>query len=78
MTEMSETQRNKLLLIFDNYVTIDGAIRDMKLGEEQATAVFKIKKLIQQNGNVVTPNSTFRTMPIVIPRSGEEWGKPTW
>jgi len=78
MTDMSSEQRKKLLLIFDNYVTIDGTILDMQLGEKQATAVFKINRLIQHNGNVVTPHPMFRTMPIVIARSGEGWGKPTW
>ena len=78
MTNMSDSRRRMLLLIFDNYVTIDGTILDVRLGEEQATAVFKINKLIQQNGNVVTPTPVLRTSSIVIPCAGEGWGKPTW
>jgi hypothetical protein len=77
-TLMSESRTRNLDLMFKNYRTIKAHTKVISTSETQAKAKVFIDKLINQEGENITPNFIIRETTITIPKKDGKWGKIQW
>jgi serine/threonine protein kinase len=80
MTQMSSERYRLTRRIFNEYRKIEVTISDFKLMayDNSASAVVTIDKLINFNGDSVTPSDDWKEAKIVVKKRNNQWGKITW
>ncbi len=77
-TSMSQSRTRNLDLMFKSYSVIELHIDIISISDSQATAKIFIDKLINQDGQAITPNAIIRETTISIPQKDGKWGKIQW
>lgn len=77
-TAMSESRTRNLDLMFKIYTTIDTHTEIVSTSESQAKVKIIIDKLINKEGENITPNFIIRETTITIPKKDGKWGKIQW
>ena len=77
-TSISESRARNLYLMFKNYTTIATHTEIISTSESQAKVKIIIDKLINKEGENITPNSIIRETTITIPKKDGKWGKIQW
>ena len=78
IADMSEGRTRFLQQLFKDYPTIRVSIADFSLTSDSATAIVSITKLIDKNGETLTPDDKWKQSKIIIRKEGGEWGKIIW
>lgn len=78
LTAMSKDQSENLQALFDNYTTITTSLGKITTTNTTLTTTLRIDKLITADGESVPIEDMLRSMPIRVPRSGDQWGPITW
>jgi hypothetical protein len=77
-TTMSESRTRNLHLMFKNYMTINTHTEIVSTSESQAKVKIFVDKLINKEGENITPNPIIRETTITIPKKAGKWGKIQW
>jgi serine/threonine protein kinase len=80
MTRMSSERYRLTESIFKEYREIKVTISNFKLmaHDNSASAIVTIDKLINFNGDSVTPSDDWKEAKIVVKKRNNQWGKITW
>lgn len=78
LTTMSKDQNENIQALFDNYTTITASLGKITTTATTLTTALRIDKLITVDGESVPVEDMLRSIPITVPRNGDQWGPITW
>jgi len=78
ITEMSATRAQMLEEMFLNYPIIKISYSDLSLTRDTTTLTIVVYKLVDREGDLVSPHKEWKRSHAIIKKEGERWGKLIW
>jgi len=78
LSEMSDARTQSLAILFGEYPTIRVAIREFSIAGETAAATVAVTRLVDTQGQDVTPSDEWRNTRIMLHKHNGAWGKFAW